>query len=323
MKRIIYILMACVATLVACTNSKQADTSRETLRIGVMPSVDHLPLILGLEKHYFDSLGLDLELVHFSSPMERDAALQAGELDGTISDYTTVMLQNQKGLPVQMLFATNGMFELLVSPTAGLKSVAELKAKRVGLSSNTVIDFATDAILQSAGLQASDVEKVEVQKIPLRLEMLVNGELDAAVLPQPFVGLGLSRGLTIPQYQTKYGTASFPITGLAIDTKQTKDKASAIEKLIAGYNQAVNYLNTTDVSEWAGIVAEKLKMDEGIVRSASFGTFAPARSPLAEDNPYRSIVGDVATWLAGKGLIPSSYQGEEAISPILPRSSTH
>ena len=129
MKRIYTLILAALALLSSCTGNKKAEDV-ETLRIGVMPSVDHLPLAIAQEQHYFDSLGLNVELVRFTSPMERDAALQAGELDGTISDYTTVMTQNAKGLSVKLLSSTDGLFSFIVNPKSGINTLADLKGLR-------------------------------------------------------------------------------------------------------------------------------------------------------------------------------------------------
>lgn len=312
MKRILLALVAFVALLSSCGSGSKQQTAQteEQLRIGVMPSVDYLPLAVGLEQSYFDSLGLKLELVHFSSPMERDAALQAGEIDGTISDYTTVLMQNQKGLPVQLLFSTNGMFSFITQPKASIDSLAALKGKKVGLSSNTVIEYATDLLLTEAGLATSDIQKVEVQKIPLRLEMIAQGELDAAVLPQPFAQIALAKGLkAIPGVLDPQG-GQLNITGLALHSTQVKDKGEAIKRLVAGYNQAIEYLNTTPQATWAPIVARELKVEEGLVAKMSFGTFKPAVSPSKED------ISKTAAWLQSKELVPASYTGQEAIMPL-------
>lgn len=310
MKRILLAVMATLAIFSACTSNKKVEETKEKLRIGVMPSVDHLALAVAVDQHYYDSLGLDLELVRFMSPMERDAALQAGEIDGTVSDYTTVMLQNQKGLPVKLLTVTDGIFAFMVSPTADIKTVADLKGKKVGLSSNTVIEYATDKLLVEAGLTPNDVQKVEVQKVPLRLEMLAKGELDAAVLPQPFVQLGLVKGLKQIPGVLGIGSDQIHITGLALHTENVKGKEKAIESLLKGYNRAIDYLNSTEISKWSPIVARELKLDETVVSQMSFGLFTPATSPAASD------IDAVAKWLQGKALVPATYTGNEAVMPL-------
>lgn len=307
MKRILSLLASLLFILASCSGRAKDHTPTDVLRIGVMPSVDHLPLAIALEQGYYDSLGLSLELINFASPMERDAALQAGELDGVVTDYTTALLQHQKGLPVGLLSATNGSFTLITNPKAQITTLGDLKGKRIALSSNTVIEFATDKLLYDAMLGRQDVTIVEVQKIPLRLEMLARGEVDAAILPQPFAQIALGRGLqTLPEV----ANATKPImkiTGIALHTKNTEHKQKAIRKLVQGYDQAVDYLNRTDRAQWTATLARVLGVEQEVARQIPLATFSPMARPEAFD------VLMALEWLGQKGLIPSSYQGEGAI----------
>lgn len=307
MKRIYTLILAALALLSSCTGNKKAEENVETLRIGVMPSVDHLPLAIAQEQHYFDSLGLNVELVRFTSPMERDAALQAGELDGTISDYTTVMTQNAKGLSVKLLSSTDGLFSFIVNPKSGIKTLADLKGKKVALSSNTVIEFATDQVLAKAKLEPTDITKVEVQKIPLRLEMVAKGEVDAAILPQPFAQIAQEKGLVALKDVLLPGSEETLVTGLALDSKRTEGRDAAIQKLIKGYNQGADYLNNNEIAHWAPVVAKELKVDENVVSHMSFGYFSPITSPQAKS------IDAVAKWLKAKALIPNDYKAENCI----------
>lgn len=310
MKKLFIAFVTLVTLLSSCGGAKSSDAAKEILRIGVMPSVDHLPLAVAIDQQYYDSLGLAVELVRFTSPMERDAALQAGEIDAAVSDYTTVMLQNQKGLPVQLLFATDGIFSFITSPTAGIKGIVDLRGKKVGLSSNTVIEYATDKLLAEAAMLPSDVEKVEVQKIPLRLEMLAKGELDAAILPQPFAQIALERGLAAISGVLGVGEGQLHVTALAVHTDNTKDKQAALTKLVEGYNKAVDYLNNSEITKWSAVAARELKVEVSVVERMSFGLFTPATAPQSKD------ITAVAEWLQAKGLIPTTYMGQEAIMPL-------
>lgn len=310
MKKLAFILCVLMTLLSACQSKPQGESLNETLRIGVMPSVDHLPLLVAADKHYFDSLGLEVEFVNFASPMERDAALQAGELDATISDYTTVMLQNQKGLPVQLLFATDGLFSFMASPKAEVNTVSGLRGKRIGLSSNTVIEYATDKLLEASGITPQDIEKVEVQKIPLRMEMLAQGELDGAILPEPFVRIGQSRGLIDLSRGLQIGETTLRITGLAVYHKKGVDKSKALARLVQAYNKAINYLNSEPIETWAKTVAPKLRIEEALFTGLSFKTFSHASSPTTED------MASVASWLKAKALIPQDYEPNNVVMPL-------
>ena len=66
-----------------------------------------------------------------------------------------------------------------------LDAISDLRGKHIGLSSNTLIDYATERALVDAKGKPLPYTRVEVQKIPIRLEMLRSGELDAAILPEP------------------------------------------------------------------------------------------------------------------------------------------
>lgn len=69
-----------------------------------------------------------------------------------------------------------------------------MKEKKLAISRNTVIDFCTDLVLQKANIPLNEVDRVEINKIPLRLEMLRNGKIDATMLPDPFATIALQDG---------------------------------------------------------------------------------------------------------------------------------
>ncbi len=60
----------------------------------------------------------------------------------------------------------------------------DIESKQIGLSSNTVIEFATTVIADEMGFYDS-LEKVAIPQMPVRLEMLSTNELSGATLPEP------------------------------------------------------------------------------------------------------------------------------------------
>ena len=75
--------------LSSCLTGGRKAGAQPALILGIMPSVDYLPIAIASEQGFFDD---SVELVRFSSPMERDAALQTGSVDGSITDYMSAML---------------------------------------------------------------------------------------------------------------------------------------------------------------------------------------------------------------------------------------
>ena len=90
MKKILVLALAAVmamSALLAGCGSRQAEKKElQGLAVGVMPDIDSVPIIIAQEKGYFAEEGLKVDIQKFKSAMDRDAALQSGNLDGAVSD---------------------------------------------------------------------------------------------------------------------------------------------------------------------------------------------------------------------------------------------
>jgi len=114
-----------------------APTSQVPLRIGIFSDADSLPLIVAEKEGFFQRAGVAVDLVWFSSAMERDSALQAGKLDGAVTDALAVILANNGGFPLKITSLTNGRYGVAVSPHSGIQSMKGLEGKNVAVSLNT------------------------------------------------------------------------------------------------------------------------------------------------------------------------------------------
>ena len=65
------------------------------LRVGLLPIVDVLPIYVADSEGLFKAQNLDVELSLFASALERDAALQAGQLDVELNDLVSAVLLNK------------------------------------------------------------------------------------------------------------------------------------------------------------------------------------------------------------------------------------
>ena len=84
-KKLICLLMiiSCLG-LAGCSQGQTTTEPRKTekiIRIGVMPDVESIPLIIAEKNGYFEKEGVQVKLVHFKSAKDRDSALQGGEHD--------------------------------------------------------------------------------------------------------------------------------------------------------------------------------------------------------------------------------------------------
>ena len=115
MKKIIAFLFLPLLFLTAgCGGGSKQELG--TLKIGLMPDTDSVPFIIAQEKGYFAEEGLNVELHSFKSAMDRDSALQSGNLDGAVSDLLAVAFAKDGGFDVKVTSMTDGSYKLVAAP---------------------------------------------------------------------------------------------------------------------------------------------------------------------------------------------------------------
>ena len=157
MKRISLLLMlAFSAPLMAA--------DKLTLMLDWFINPDHGPIIVAQEKGYFAEQGLEVEVIPPADPSDPPKLVAAGKADLAVSYQPQLHLQVEQGLPlirVGTLVATP-LNCLLVLEDGPIKTIADLKGKKVGFSVAGVEEAVLTAILKPNGLSVKDVELVNV-----------------------------------------------------------------------------------------------------------------------------------------------------------------
>ena len=86
----------------------QEASNADVLKIGILPNEEVLPVYVAQEEGFFEKHGIDVEIVNFQSAAERDAAIQAGAVDGVEGDLLAVALIRQGGTPVKAVSLAMG-----------------------------------------------------------------------------------------------------------------------------------------------------------------------------------------------------------------------
>ena len=309
MKRFLAAMLSVLLLLtVGCgSESQPKDAKLSKIKIGLMPDTDSIPFIIAAEHGYFAEEGVEVELVPFKSAMERDAALQSGNLDGAISDLLAVIFARSGGFAVHAVSYTDGNYNLVAGGNSGIAASADLRGKEIAISRNTIIEYVTDEILVVNGIEEEDVSKVVIPQIPVRLEMLQSGNLAAAVLPEPMASVAVASG---SRYVTGSGELGINPGVIVFSDTSIQEKEASIRAMYRAYNKAVNYLNNTPRTEYIDLVMEKS------------GFPAPARDAL-ELKPYRSAgmpaqkdVEEAVHWVKSKDLA-GDYSYDDLVSKLL------
>lgn len=300
------IILSYIMIITSCNQSnKEQSSNTDQLTIGVMSSMDYLPLAVAEQRGYFKENDLDVTIQKFYSPNDRDAALQSNNLDGTILDYTGGAIQASGGIPLQFVSQCDGTFEMIVSNDSEIYSINDFKNKKIAISRNTVIDFCTDLILSLAGMTTSDVEMIEINKIPLRLEMLNNNKIDAAMLPDPFSTIAKSEG---NRFIIDMNSLSTKVTGIAFHQKAIDEKSEALKKLYLGYNKAIKDLQSEPISNFEEILIKEIGFPADLISEISLPDYTEAQKPQKSD-----LIA-VEFWLRENGLVSDDFNIESIVA---------
>lgn len=142
---------------------------------------DHGPLIVAEKKGYFADQDLEVTMQEPADPSMPPKLVAAGKADMAVSYQPQLHVQVDEGLPltrVGTLVATP-LNSLVVLKDGPIKSIADLKGKKVGFSVGGFEDALLKAMLKPHGLTVDDIELVNVNWS--LSPSVITGKVDAVI----------------------------------------------------------------------------------------------------------------------------------------------
>ena len=304
---LILIAIAVVIACCGCIRKPQGGGIAATkIKIGVMPDEATLPYYVAAQEGIFTNHGLDVEIIPFLSAMERDSALIAGEIDGAENDPVGVALMRNAGYDLKIVSIelqetpAKMRFAILASPASNISSVADLNGKKIAISRNTIIEYITDALVGDTA-----VEKVEVKKVPLRMQMLLSNEIDAATLPEPLASYALYKGARLVISDSMLNR-TISQTVIVFRADFLNNNSEAVNEFLAAYGEAVKRINANP-EKYRALLVEKTHIPPEI---ASNYTIAPYLQPqVYPETDFDTVI----HWLRAKNLLHRTISYEDTI----------
>jgi len=294
-------------------NGADGATELAPVVIGTLPTEDALPLWVAEERGLFDEAGLpSVEIVTFQSAQERDAAFSAGEIDAFMGDIIAAAQFETTGMSVTlatvMLGATpeQGRFGIVGAPESGYADLAALAGVPVGTSSNTIQEYVLDGLMLQAGVAADQIKKEEVDKVPVRFDLVMNGQLEAAALPEPLLTLAEAQGATILADDTTGQNLSQTVLVFSDEYLTDDGGIETMTALLDVWDEAVTIVNV-EPDAWRDTLVEKARLPEPIKDAYVISTYPEHETPSKEQ------VDDVLSWMEGKGLLTERVTYEDLV----------
>jgi ABC-type nitrate/sulfonate/bicarbonate transport system substrate-binding protein len=225
------------------------------IRIGSSDiTVSNLCTFYARDRKFFEAEGIDVKIVIVKTEAAL-AALTLGDLDySTLS--TSSIEGTLKGLPLRLIAVTNRQPLLGLLVRKGINSVAELRGKKISISSfGGAIYGVAVYLLKNNGLRPKeDVIILAGGSNQARAVALKQGAVDAALLSSPDDIRAAGEGFRIlldvgNEYRLPWG-------GVSTTTAKIRGNAPEVEKVLRAVLRATRAItdshNRDDVTGWMG-----------------------------------------------------------------------
>jgi NitT/TauT family transport system substrate-binding protein len=243
-------LAAAVLGLAGAPSARAQGSPR--IRVGYWPVAAGLPFFAAVEKGYFKEAGLDVEPLKFAGAQQVMEAMLAGRSDGSANGTGSANLAigeiAQPGL--FRIFCTNPsnatyvLEEFIVAKDSPIKSVGDLKGKRVASGPGIQNVTLAKTMLERAGAGTMSVTELPIGQ---HVAAIAAGQVDAIYTLEPTGTVGRLNGtarvleagvvahyiLGDPQAPWHGGSAS-------LTTEFLKKNPEAAKKYIAAYARGID-----------------------------------------------------------------------------------
>ena len=229
------------------------------LKIAVMPTLDCLPLYVARENKWFCDGKTDIRLKYFTSQIDCDTAILNGRVEGAVSDLVRVARMNSRGAKIKPQIATSAYWQLLTNRNSRIRELKQLDDKMVAMARLSATDLLSDKAVDSAGLKSERVFKVQMNDVNLRLNMLLNNEMDALWLPEPQATIARLQRHKVLMDATRM---DWLMGAFAVRTDRTADSArqQQIERLLMAYDRACDSINKHGAAHYAKLMENRWKL---------------------------------------------------------------
>ncbi len=230
---------------------------------------DHAPLIIAQEKGIFKKNGLDVELIAPANPNDPPKLVAAGKAPLAVSYQPQLHVQVDEDLPLKRIgtLVATPLNSLVVLKDGPIKSIEDLKGKKVGFSVGGFEEALLKAMLNRHGLKLTDIEMINVN-FSLSPSLLA-GKVDAVI--------GAFRNFELNQmdiegypglafYPEEEGVPSYDELIIIANSENLKDPR--FKPFLASLEEAVQFIVNHPDDAWKLFIKSHKDLDDELNRRA-------------------------------------------------------
>jgi NitT/TauT family transport system substrate-binding protein len=204
------------------------------LRVGLLNVVDTAPFYRALDQGYFRDEDVEVEVVKFRGGPDAIRELVEKRIDIAFTSYPGALTAQANGLADLKIAAAaytarNSHLMLMGLPDGPLIHPREAPGKRIALTApESISDIGITLALRDAGVDPASITRVSLSMDDM-LSALKRGDVDGAVMAEPYVTQAEQAG-AVPVLDVTLGrTALLPLSGWFVTEQQVGSQAKAIQ----------------------------------------------------------------------------------------------
>ncbi|MCR5849916.1 MAG: ABC transporter substrate-binding protein [Bacteroidaceae bacterium] len=259
------------------------------LRVAVMPTLSCLPVYYAEQTGLADSLGLEMEVLHFQAQMDIDTAIIYGHADVAFTDLIRVE-RLSKEVTLTPFASCDEPLSLISLKTKRVKRVNQMKEQMIAISRLSATDYWCDRVLDSTRTNRDDIYRPQINDVQLRAEMLRQGLIDAAMMSEPYATwmtmLGHKRLFQSKGKQPR-------LYAWAACSSSTQQQKKVFRKLL---NEAVERMGKeVEATLFRDILKQEYRLPPALVDTLDLPIPVPPADILQSD------ITEAEKWLEGRG----------------------
>ncbi len=236
LKKICLIALAPLAMMATAVQAADDVIRLGNLKLAHFAAVSYI-------KEIAPKCGIKVEESTFAKGLDVMQAIIAGELDVGATASEAAVSGRAKGIPIYIVagFAKGGA-RLVARPDAGIKSIKDLKGKKVGVTRGSIQELLLAAELAQNGLTSADAPGKDVQIIYLSYPdlngALLGKNLDAIMQTEPQSSQAINKNFgveVLKPYDTPIGE---PVRTLVMTEKFYNERRPLAEKFMRCFVEA-------------------------------------------------------------------------------------
>ncbi len=227
-----------LALAAACAAPIAFAQDKKVLRCGT------LKLIHGIAPYFYEKFappGYTVEVIPFESPTDGKNAVLTGTVDTCIHGIAAFYLGAAAGEPVVIVAnATNRGMAIISGAKSDIKSIKDLKGKKVAIWPGSTQEVVILERLKMEGMSIKDIQNIRLSfsDMPAALE---RGDVDAYVGAEPAPGISLAKGvgrLVEYPYSTPIGSLNMI---LSASEKMIKENPERLKLIVDMHKKAGDF----------------------------------------------------------------------------------